>query len=262
MLEVMIAAALAGGRAIRAVVEAGETAVRTKADASPVTAADEAADAAIAAILGRAVPAIPIVSEESAGESAPAQAGRFFLVDPLDGTKEFVAGSGEYTVNIALVEEGCAVAGVIHTPALGRICVGMRGEGAREADVVDGAPSAWRAIRARPVPAHGRIAVASRRHAGPETEACLDRLAAATRISRGSSLKFCLLASGEADVYPRLAPTMEWDTAAGQAILEAAGGRVERLDGTPLRYGGPWRDGARPWGNPHFVAWGAPSGSA
>ncbi|MGP9821305.1 3'(2'),5'-bisphosphate nucleotidase CysQ [Salinarimonas sp. NSM] len=262
LLEVMIAAALAGGRAIRAVVEAGDTAVRTKADASPVTAADEAADAAIAAVLARDAPGIPIVSEESSGETAPAQGGRFFLVDPLDGTKEFVAGSGEYTVNIALVEGGHAVAGVIHTPALGRICVGARGEGAREADLVDGAPSEWRPIRARPVPASGPVAVASRSHAGPETEACLERLGAATRTSRGSSLKFCLLAAGEADVYPRLSPTMEWDTAAGQAILEAAGGRVERLDGTPLRYGGPWAQGARPWGNPHFIAWGALSGKA
>ncbi|MGJ3263773.1 MAG: 3'(2'),5'-bisphosphate nucleotidase CysQ [Salinarimonas sp.] len=262
LLQAMITAALAGGRAIRDVVAAGDAAVRLKADASPVTAADEAADAAIATVLARAAAGIPVVSEESAGEAAPAQAGRFFLVDPLDGTKEFVAGSGEYTVNIALVEDGRAVAGVIHTPAMGLICIGARGAGAREADVLDGALGAWRRIAARPVPAAGRIAVASRRHAGPETEACLAKLDAGERISRGSSLKFCLIAAGEADVYPRLAPTMEWDTAAGQAILEAAGGRVERLDGTPLRYGGPWPDGARPWGNPHFIAWGAPSREA
>ncbi|GGK22089.1 3'(2'),5'-bisphosphate nucleotidase CysQ [Salinarimonas ramus] len=259
LTQAMIEAALAGGRAILAVASSGETDVRLKADRSPVTAADEAADAAIAAVLGRAFPEIAIVSEESAGERAPAQSGLFFLIDPLDGTKEFVAGTGEYTVNIALVDKGRAVAGVIHTPALGRICAGVVGEGAREAEVVDGAPGPWRTIRARTTPASAPVAVASRRHAGPRTEEFLASLGVCERASRGSSLKFCLLAAGEADVYPRLAPTMEWDTAAGHAILEAAGGRVERLDGTPLTYGGPWAAGAKPWANPDFVAWGARS---
>lgn len=255
--QAMIEAALAGGRAILAVPRES-AAVRLKADESLVTAADLAADAAIAAVLAARAPAIPVISEETtAGEDAATPSGPWFLVDPLDGTKEYVSGRGEYTVNIALVENGEAVAGVIYAPELGRIWTGARDRGAAETTVVDGRVGAWRAIAARTPPPEGPVAAVSRSHAGPETDAYLARLGVSARAARGSSLKFCLIAAGEADVYPRFGPTMEWDTAAGQAILEAAGGRVERLaDGAPLAYGRGPTPGVRPFANPDFVAFG------
>lgn len=255
--QAMIDAALAGGRAILAVPRA-IAGVRLKPDESPVTAADEAADAAIAALLGARAPGVPVISEESTGaENARAPADLYFLVDPLDGTKEYVGGREEYTVNVALVRTGAPIAGAIYAPEIGRFWRGARGEGAFEASVVDGRIGAWRPIAARTPPPDGLVAAVSRSNAGPQTQAYLARIGACTRIARGSSLKFCLIATGEADVYPRIGPTMEWDTAAGQAILEAAGGRVERLaDGAPLAYGHGPAPGARPFENPDFVAFG------
>jgi 3'(2'), 5'-bisphosphate nucleotidase len=255
LLPHLLAIAAAAGARIVAIRERPH-AVGAKADGSPLTEADLAAEAVIAAGLAATAPGIPVVSEEDAGRAAPAEGARFLLVDPLDGTKEFLGRSGEFTVNIALIEAGRPVCGVVYAPALGRIWKGIVGEGAAAAELPAGAApaaAAWRAIRARPRPAAGLIAVASRSHLDKDTEAFLAALPVAERRSIGSSLKFCLLAGGEADVYPRLAPTMEWDTAAGQAVLEAAGGRVTTAEGGAFRYGKT----AAGFRNGPFVAWGA-----
>ena len=217
-----------------------------KADQSPVTDADLAAEAIILAALLRLTPEIPIVAEEQAHarglpESAPE---RFWLVDPLDGTKEFVARNGEFTVNIALIERETPVLGIVHLPALRETYRGHSGIAERSAD---GAP--FKPIQARKPPAEGSTMTISRSHASRElvkAEEMGEQIAGT--IVAGSSLKFCRLAEGAADLYPRLGPTMEWDTAAGHAVLAAAGGSVTTLDGEPLLYGKP---GFR---NPHFMA--------
>jgi 3'(2'), 5'-bisphosphate nucleotidase len=227
----------------------GDAAVRVKADASPVTVADEAAEAVILAGLAALTPQIPVVAEETvaAGRIPALDDGPFWLVDPLDGTKEFISRNGEFTVNIALVE-GCeAVLGVVLAPALGKVWWGARGHGAMTRGGEDAVP---RPIAARPKPARP-VAVASRSHADPQTEAFLDEAGVAERISAGSSLKFCLVAEGKADLYPRFGRTMEWDTAAGQAVLSAAGGRVTTRDGAPFVYRKPGFE------NPGFIAHGA-----
>jgi 3'(2'), 5'-bisphosphate nucleotidase len=222
-----------------------------KEDRSPVTEADRVGEAIILEGLARIAPGIPVLAEEAASAgSVPATLGEeFFLVDPLDGTKEFISRNGEFTVNIALVRSGAPVLGVVYAPALGKLYSGRRGAGATLFDR-DGR----RAIAARKAPGAGLIAVASRSHLSPETDAFLATLNVAKYSSAGSSLKFCLIAESAADVYPRLGRTMEWDTAAGQAVLEAAGGRVEEFETrTPLRYG----KAARGFDNPFFIAWGA-----
>ena len=225
-----------------------EVAVRAKADASPVTIADEAAEALILEGLAELTPEIPVVAEETvAAGHVPALDGeRFWLVDPLDGTKEFLSRNGEFTVNIALIEGREPVLGVVLAPALGKLWGGVRGAGAMLRDAAGARP-----IAARPRPAQGLVGVASRSHIDPATEAFLDQAGAAERISAGSSLKFCLVAEGRADVYPRFGPTMEWDTAAGHAVLGAAGGTVTTKDGAPFGYRTP---GFR---NPEFIARGA-----
>jgi 3'(2'), 5'-bisphosphate nucleotidase len=221
---------------------------RLKSDRSPVTAADEAAEEYILAALGRLAPGVPVLAEESAsaGRLPDLSGDVFFVVDPLDGTREFLDRNGEFTVNIALVEATCPVAGVVYAPALDRL---FRGTGA---SAVEENAQGQRALHVR-TPATGALrAVASRSHRDPQTEAFLARHAITDVVSAGSSLKFCLLAAGEADVYPRMGPTMEWDTAAGHAVLLAAGGRVTLEDGqTPLAYGKA-ADGFR---NPNFIAW-------
>lgn len=217
--------------------------VREKADSSPITDADEAANRLLVARLSALAPEIPVVAEESAAPDV-ASAARFWLVDPLDGTREFVAGRDEYTVNIALVHRGAPVLGVVGVPARGLCFGGIAGAGAwRSAD-----GGARRAIAARIPPADGGTAVASRSHLDPKTEAWLAGAGAARVVHAGSSLKFCLLAEGAADVYPRFGRTMEWDTAAGHAVLAAAGGSVRTLDGAPLAYGKPGFE------NPPFIA--------
>ncbi|NDY91946.1 3'(2'),5'-bisphosphate nucleotidase CysQ [Ideonella livida] len=222
--------------------------VTRKGDDSPVTQADQRAEAVILAGLARLAPGIPVVAEEAvAAGQVPEVADRFFLVDPLDGTKEFISRNGEFTVNIALVEGGVPVAGLVYAPAIGRLFGGVQGQGAWLEDA-----QGRRAIACRAVPAQGLTVVASRSH-GDETalDAFLAGRAVASRTNAGSSLKLCLVAAGEADVYPRLGRTMEWDIAAGDAVLRAAGGRVQVVaDGSPLRYGKPGFD------NPHFAAWG------
>jgi 3'(2'), 5'-bisphosphate nucleotidase len=226
-------------------VYASDFEVRGKTDASPVTLADEQAEAVIVAALRELAPGVPIVAEEAvAAGQVPQAAARFWLVDPLDGTKEFISRNGEFTVNIALVEDGAPVLGVVLAPAIGRLFAGSVGQGAW---VEEGGER--RPIHCRQVPPEGLTVVASRSHGDADAlDAFLGgRLVAALR-NAGSSLKLCLVAAGEADLYPRLGRTMEWDIAAGHAVLAAAGGRVTDLAGAPLRYGKPGFD------NPHFVA--------
>ncbi|WP_181704252.1 3'(2'),5'-bisphosphate nucleotidase CysQ [Chthonobacter albigriseus] len=226
-----------------------EFAVAIKSDESPVTAADQAAEAVILAGLARLDPGRPVVAEEAMAAGAEAVTGpAFYMVDPLDGTKEFVSRNGEFTVNIALVEHGVPVAGVVYAPALGRLYAGAEGQGAWRAKVTDGGSlGPAEPIRTRPVPEKGLAVVASRSHAGAETTELLSRLPVAEFHAAGSSLKFCLLAEGSADFYPRLGPTMEWDTAAGDAVLRAAGGLVVTRDGAPMVYGRRDDDFRNPW---------------
>ena len=226
--------------------------VRAKSDASPVTAADEAADALIAEGLSAAFPGLALVTEEQAASHAGAAAARFLIVDPLDGTKEFVQRRGDFTVNIALVEDGQPVRGVVYAPAKGRLFYTLAdGQTVEEAGPFDPAgPGRQTALRVRRPDNAALVVVASKSHRDAATDAYINRYSVADSASAGSSLKFCLVAAGEADLYPRLGRTMEWDTAAGHAVLAGAGGRVARLeDLTPLTYGKPGYE------NPFFVAY-------
>lgn len=237
----MVEAAIEAG-AVAARIYHGGFEVTVKADATPVTSADHAAEAVILAALATHFPKIPVVAEEQAAAgNVPATGTEFFLVDPLDGTKEFINRSGDFTVNIALVSAGRPILGVVYAPATGRLFAGdvLSGEAWRAQRAPGSAGSAPEAIRVRSVPAAGVTAVASRSHRTPETDAYLARYTVAELASVGSSLKFCLVAEGAADLYPRLGPTMEWDTAAGHAVLAAAGGTVVGPDGTALLYGKP-----------------------
>ena len=205
-----------------------------KGDGSPVTVADEAAEAIILPALAKIAPGVVVISEENAESHALAAPDMFFLVDPLDGTKEFLRrdGLGSFTVNIGLIRDGVPIFGIVYAPALDRMFCGSEELGAQE--TVDGAT---RSISIRPCPAEGAVAVASRSHRDDATNAWLEAHRITQTISTGSSLKFCLVAAGEADVYPRFGPTMEWDTAAGDAVLRAAGGRVVMPDDKPFLYG-------------------------
>jgi sulfate adenylyltransferase subunit 2/3'(2'), 5'-bisphosphate nucleotidase len=235
---------------------ATDFAVVTKGDASPVTEADQRAEAIILAGLKHIAPGIPVIAEEEAAAGRfPTTAGTFFLVDPLDGTKEFISKNGEFTVNIALIEDGRPGLGAVYAPALGRIYWGAAGKGAFMADVTDDVIGEARPIHVRQ-PEGGLIAVGSRSHGGAETQEYLKAYEVADFVAAGSSLKFCLIAEGRADIYPRMGRTMEWDTAAGDAVLRAAGGRVETLDGQPLTYGKRFQDNDGDYANPHFVAFG------
>lgn len=219
-----------------------------KADRSPVTEADTAAEVVILEALARLAPDVPAVAEEQcAKDGVPLAAPRrFFLVDPLDGTKEFIARNGEFTVNIALIEDGRPVLGVVYLPATDACYAGVNGRAERSLG-----GGALEPIAARTPPQNGLIMAISRSHADGEVERAKARgFRVADTIVAGSSLKFCRIAEGAADLYPRFGNTMEWDTAAGQAVLEAAGGRVETAEGAPLGYGKP---GFR---NPHFIAYG------
>jgi 3'(2'), 5'-bisphosphate nucleotidase len=253
MLQSLIHSAQRAGAAIMAVY-ATDFAVRDKADASPVTLADEAAEKILLADLAQIAPGIPVVAEEAvAAGHVPVVAERFFLVDPLDGTREFVSHRDEFTVNIALIEAGEPVLGVVFAPARRELYWGdvRAGKaGTIDADPDGTMPSLGMSIAARAVPARGLVAVASRSHRTPETDAFLTNYSIAEFRSIGSSLKFCLVAAGQADIYPRIGTTMEWDTAAGHAVLVAAGGRVTGLNGEPFRYGKPG------FKNGNFVAWG------
>lgn len=218
----------------------------TKADESPVTAADLAAHEVLTRGLAALTPDLPVISEEAVTEAelaAGAPAAAFWLVDPLDGTREFLSRNGEFTVNAALVVDGRPIAGVVGVPATGRIYAGCP-DGA----VVVEADGSRRPIRVRAVPADGPVALISRSHLDPRTRDWLAAHEVERSRQAGSSLKLCLIAEGEADLYPRLGRTMEWDIAAGHAVLLAAGGHVDTLAGPPLTYGKPGLD------NPHFLA--------
>ena len=221
--------------------------VDRKADLSVVTEADRAAETIILTGLRAAVPGCVVVAEEetAAGRITAATA-EFWLVDPLDGTREFTTGSDDFAVNIGLIRDGRPVLGVVGVPATGEIYGGIAGTGAWR--LKDGQRSA---ISVRRVPAEGLTVVASRHHGDTaQLDAFLGGRTVAKVVNFGSSLKFCRVAEGQADLYPRFGRTMAWDTCAPQAVLEAAGGAVETLDGAPLRYGKPG------WDNPHFVCWG------
>lgn len=218
--------------------------VRGKEDSSPVTEADEKAEAVILEALRDLTPNIPIVAEEAVAAGEEVVPGAiFWLVDPLDGTKEFVNRNGEFTVNIALIENGVPVLGVVFAPAIDRLFAGASGQGAY---LEEG--GSRRAIQVRRVPDEGYTVVASRSHSDPtELAAFLGDKSIAELRNAGSSLKICLVAAGEADLYPRLGRTMEWDIAAGHAVVRAAGGCLSDLDGTEMSYGKPIFE------NPHFV---------
>ncbi|TFF36605.1 3'(2'),5'-bisphosphate nucleotidase CysQ [Pseudomonas sp. RIT623] len=252
LMQGVVQLALRAGEAILPFWRA-DVAVSNKADDSPVTAADLAAHRVIADGLLALAPEIPVLSEEDCDIPLATRESwqRWWLVDPLDGTKEFIAGSEEFTVNIALIERGEVVFGVVAMPTSGRCYYGGRDLGAWRGEGKGAAQSIQ--VRNTP-PAQGRFTVvASRRHSSPQQEALLAGLGTAVGelelANIGSSLKFCLLAEGAADCYPRLAPTSQWDTAAAQGVLEGAGGEVIGLDGSPLRY--PPRESLL---NPFFLA--------
>ncbi|MFK4825213.1 3'(2'),5'-bisphosphate nucleotidase CysQ [Paenochrobactrum sp. BZR 588] len=237
LLQELELAALEAGREIMRIYAAGCD-VSQKDDQSPVTEADQLAEKLILKRLRAFAPDIPIVAEEemAAGLSPQELGARFFLVDPLDGTKEFVKRNGDFTVNIALIENGVPVLGVVYAPVGGRLYIGGS-NGAVKVLVDDAGQELSRtAIHVRQAPEQ-ITAVASRSHNTPETDACLQNYGIETCVSVGSSLKFCLVAEGQADLYPRYSRTMEWDTAAGDAVLRAAGGLSTTLDGKPMLYG-------------------------
>ncbi len=256
MLEVMETVAVAAGNVILDVYSS-KLDVTFKSDLSPVTIADLRAEALIISELKRHFPQIPIVAEESGYvESCFISAnGFFFLVDPLDGTKEFVDGRSDFTVNIALIENGIPVLGVVYAPAR-RIAYSGSRDGAEKLSI-SGNNSV---ISRRPILTRSRanqlIAVSSRSHYDARTESFLKEKKVRECRSVGSSLKFCLLAEGEADVYPRFGRTMEWDTAAGDAVLRGAGGITLNLDGSPLLYGKRGEERNADFANPSFIAWG------
>lgn len=242
------------GEAILAVQRAG-FAVTFKNDRSPVTEADRQAEAIILEGLARIAPDVPIVAEEQVADGKiPERLGEaFFLVDALDGTKDFVKGGPDFTVNIALAVGGEAAAGVVYQPATGRLWMGAPGIGAFAGDT----PDDLRPIRVR-TPKPGALGIiASRTHRNAATDAFIARFPGSEIVAAGSSLKLAVVAEGGADLYPRLAPTSQWDIAAGDAVLRAAGGRVLTLEGRPLPYGAiPGKSGAAAFLNPSFVATG------
>lgn len=233
-------------------------AVYAKKDQSPVTEADQAAEAIILAALASCAPDIPVVAEEEAAAGRlPANLGqRFFLIDPLDGTREFLLRNGDFTVNIALIEDGAPVLGLVYAPVRNLLYVGGR-DGAQEVTTsADHQIISRRAIAARIAPAE-KVVVCSRSHLTSQTEEFLKRNHSGECVSVGSSLKFCMIARGDADLYPRFGPTMEWDTAAGDAVLRAAGGMTMTFDGKPMIYGARSDGTVKGFANPDFVAFGA-----
>ena len=249
LVSAMRRLSLEAGTVIMEVYDREEQGVREKADASPVTEADEAADALISAGLRAVFPDIPLVTEEQAA-THDLEVGTFLIVDPLDGTKEFIKRRGDFTVNIALVEDGVPTLGVVYAPARERMFfTPAEGGAVEETGPFDlDRIGEVRSIRVSE-PGYALRVVASKSHRDQATDDYIERYSVADLVSAGSSLKFCLVATGEADFYPRLGPTMEWDTAAGHAVLAAAGGRVlDKATHEPLAYGKP---GFR---NPFFLA--------
>ncbi len=250
LTQVMRELALEAGDRIMQVYEADDFEVRSKGDESPVTVADEAADAIISDGLRGAFPETPLVTEEQAATHAQS-ASTFLIVDPLDGTKEFIQRRGEFTVNIAYVKDGVPLRGVVYAPAKHRLFyTDAEGQSVEEdGPFVKGRVGQTIPLKVSSPDNTALLVVASKSHRDQATDDYIKKYATADMKSAGSSLKFCLIATGEADIYPRLGRTMEWDTAAGQAVLNGAGGRVVRFDDhTPLTYGKPGFE------NPFFIA--------
>jgi len=250
LAQTLRAIALEAGSKIMEVYDSGDFGTEAKSDDSPVTRADMAADAVITTRLRAAYPAIPVVTEEQA-DTHSIDADRFFIVDPLDGTKEFVKRRGEFTVNIALVEGGRPVRGVVYAPAIGRLFyTDAAGQSVEERGPFGAQAGVTKPMSVKTPDTGALTVVASKSHRDAATDAYIERYQVAELASAGSSLKFCLVAAGEADLYPRLGRTMEWDTAAGQAVLLGAGGQVVRFDDhQPLVYGKPGFE------NPFFIAY-------
>ena len=255
LLEPLTELVARAGEAILAVNRAS-MASGDKADGSPVTEADLAADRVIAEGLARLFPEVQTLSEERSHLARLPASASFFLIDPLDGTKEFIAGRDEFTVNLALVTRGVPLLGIVGAPALGLIWRGVVGQGSVRMEIRDGRIGAAQPIRTRAAPRPGEpwIAAVSRSHADARTEAFIARRPGAVRQVAGSAIKFCRVAEGRADFYPRLAPTCEWDVAAGHALVTAAGGKVTDSHGAPLRFGA----GRADFIVPEFIAWGDP----
>jgi 3'(2'), 5'-bisphosphate nucleotidase len=253
LLQPLTDLVIRAGAAILAVDRQGMK-VAGKQDGSPVTEADLAADRIIGEGLARLAPEVPAISEERMHLATPPYRGSFFLIDPLDGTKEYVAGRNEFTVNLALVADGAPLLGIIGAPALGLIWRGLVGLGAERLTVTRCSGGPAEPIRTRPIPPPGApwVAAVSRSHGDSRTEAFIDGRPGAIRLKLGSAVKFGRLAEGAADIYPRLAPTCEWDIAAGHAIVTAAGGKVTDGRGASLRFG----EGRKDFIVPDFIAWG------
>jgi 3'(2'), 5'-bisphosphate nucleotidase len=255
LMEPLTRLVIRAGAAILAINRASIK-INSKVDGSPVTEADLAADRIINDGLARLIPGVPVLSEERADLAKPSFEGSCFLIDPLDGTKEFVAGRAEFTVNLALVTNGTPILGIIGAPALGLIWRGLVGRGAERLTTNDGTVVA-EPIHTRPFPQAGNpwIVAVSRSHGDPRTDAFIDRRPGAVREMLGSAVKFGRVAEGAVDIYPRLAPTREWDVAAGHAIVTAAGGRITDGQGADLKFG----KGGKDFIVPAFIAWGDPS---
>jgi len=252
MAELTAIVARASALILKVSPESGHT---LKADRSPVTAADEASEAEILKGLAKLLPGVPVVSEEMSSRQAPPKLdGSFILVDPLDGTREFIAGRDEYTVNVAIVTHGTPIAGIVSAPKQHQVWRGIVGTGAERLRMLADGADQPQAIHARRWPAERGVAVVSRSHFDPATEAFVAKLGPVSRDESGSAIKFCRIAEGAADVYPRLGTTCEWDVAAGHAVVAAAGGVVTNPQGAPLKFG----NAAGNFRIPAFVAWGDP----
>ncbi len=231
--------------------------ISRKGDASPVTEADQRAEALILDAMRTLEPGLPVIAEECASSGEiPEHGPRFALVDPLDGTREFISKRGEFTVNIAIIENGLPVMGVVYAPAKARLFVQETPDYAWQASAEPGGdvppPEARMQLKIRAMPETGLVAIASKSHRSPETDVFLQNYDVSEIIAAGSSLKFCLIAAGEADLYPRIGRTMEWDTAAGHGVVAAAGGCVLTEEGQPLIYGKKERG----YDNPYFIVYG------
>jgi 3'(2'), 5'-bisphosphate nucleotidase len=259
LIEPLTELVIRAGEAILAVNRAAMK-VDGKPDGSPVTEADLAADKVIAEGLARIVPDIPSLSEERLAQASPPYVGCFFLIDPLDGTKEFVAGRNEFTVNLALVSAGKPLLGLVGAPALGLVWRGLVGRGAERLTLAGTTIRSIAPIRTKPCPPAGKpwtVAV-SRSHGDKRTEGFIAKRPGAVRAELGSAVKFARVAEGAVDIYPRLGPTSEWDVAAGHAVVTAAGGKVTDASGAELHFG----LGREDFIVPEFIAWGDPAAAA
>lgn len=256
LLEPLTALVIEAGAAILAI-RRSALGIMEKPDGSPVTQADLAADRIITNGLARLAPDIPSLSEERAGDAMPPCADLMFVVDPLDGTKEFIAGRDEFTVNVALVAHGTPILGVVGAPALGLVWRGHVGHGACRITCKEAGDTILESIRTRMLPPSGApwVAAVSRSHGDARTDAFIAARPGAIRKTLGSAVKFGCVADGGVDIYPRLSPTSEWDVAAGHAVVVAAGGKVTDARGQPLRYG----SGRPGFILPDFIAWGDPA---